>query len=242
MNDLLGFFRITGTVLGLLMLASCDKGNQQEGSWSHFFGLVDTVTVRDTVIVDKEVILHDTVKVEKKIVLRDTVVVEKEVIKRVEVPAEIPQRYKEALEQVNAESYAFTAYEGTVFRNINNLSVSVELNDDAQDVVFSQSARDKFELILRQSNIPISDYSNFFILLKIQVVKGDITSAFVVEVSLRETVIIYRDGMPYKRTVSVWRDFMYGFAGKNKIRDSVLDGIEYVAERVSNLYLSSNPR
>ena len=87
MNNLLDFFRITGIVLGLLILVSCSKRNQEEGSWSHFMGLVDTVTVRDTILV------------EKKIVFRDTVLIEKEVIKKVEVPAEIPEEYKRALEK-----------------------------------------------------------------------------------------------------------------------------------------------
>ena len=54
-------------MLGLLILVSCSKRDQEEGSWSHFLGLVDTVTVRDTIlkvdtlIVDREVILRDTV-------------------------------------------------------------------------------------------------------------------------------------------------------------------------------------
>ena len=51
MNNLLDFFRITGIVLGLLILVSCSKRDQEEGSWSHFLGLVDTVTVRDTILV-----------------------------------------------------------------------------------------------------------------------------------------------------------------------------------------------
>ena len=138
MNNLLDFFRITGTVLGLLMLASCDKGNQQEGSWSHFFGLVDTVTVRDTVIVDREVILRDTVIVEKKIVLRDTVLVEKEVIKEVEVPAEIPEHYKRALEIIRAEDAATTATDATIFSGMDRLIVDVFLNEDAKNIISEQ--------------------------------------------------------------------------------------------------------
>ena len=172
MNNLSDFFRITGIVLGLLILASCSKRNQEEGSWSHFMGLVDTVTVRDTIlkvdtlIVDREVILRDTVKVEKKIVLRDTVLIEKEVIKKVEVPAEIPEEYKRALEKLNAENFATTATDATIFSGMDRLNVRIFLNEDAKEIISEQRVRDKFELVLRGYGIPVlslDDYIPFWV-------------------------------------------------------------------------------
>ncbi len=119
MNNLLDFFRITGIVLGLLILVSCSKRNQEESSWSHFMGLVDTVTVRDTIL------KVDTLIVDREVILRDTVLVEKEVIKKVEVPAEIPEEYKRALEIVRAEDVAITATDATVFSGVDSLDVRI---------------------------------------------------------------------------------------------------------------------
>ena len=258
MNNLLYFFWITGIVLGLLILVSCSKRNQEEGSWAHFMGLVDTVTVRDTIlkvdtlIVDREVILRDTVKVEKKIVLRDTVFIEKEVIKKVEVPAEIPEEYKRALEIVRAENLATTATDATIFSGMDRLNVGIFLNEDAKEIISEQRVRDKFELLLRGYGIPVlslDDYIPFwvlsFIYFDMQVVydEDDNMGAYTIRLSVSENVIFYRDEKPYQKMVILWEGGgNFGYAGKDRIKDVLLRSIEQYAERVANLYLSANPR
>lgn len=252
MNNLLDFFRIVGIVLGLLILVSCGERDGGEGSWSHFLGLVDTVTVRDTIlkvdtlIVDKEIILRDTVKVEKKIVLRDTVLVEKEVV----VPAEIPEEYKRALEIVRAEDDAITATDATIFSGMDKLRVMVRLNDEAEEVISERRVRDKFELILRGYGIPVFslDYLSFwvsnYILFSMDVAyKDGNMGAYTVGVNFYETVIFYRDGKPYIKRVILWEGIgSVGYAGSRVIEDALLDAIEEQAERFANLYLSVNPR
>ena len=257
MNNSLDFFRITGVVLGLLILVSCSNRNQEEGSWSHFMGLVDTVTVRDTIlkvdtlIVDREVILRDTVKVEKKIVLRDTVLIEKEVLKKVEVPADIPEEYKRAFEKFKAENFATTATDATIFSGMDKLRVIVFLNEDAKEMLSEQRVRDKFELVLRGYGIPVLslDHIPFWasgvIYFDMQAIyrEDHKMGAYTIELSVFENVIFYRDGKPYEKRVILWDGGgSFGYAGRDKIKDALLSDIEQHAERVANLYLSVNPR
>ena len=253
-----------GVVLGLLILVSCSvlvscsERSQEEGSWSHFIGLVDTVTVRDTIlkvdtlIVDREVVLRDTVKVEKKIVLRDTVLIEKEVLKEVEVPAEIPEEYKRALEIVRAENLATTATDATIFSGVDRLNVRIFLNEDAKEIISEQRVRDKFELLLRGYGISVlslDDYIPFwvssFISFEMEVTynEDDNMGAFIIRSNVCEKVIFYRDEKPYEKTVILWEGMgNFGYAGKTVIKDALLRNIEQHAERVANLYLSVNPR
>ena len=224
-NNLLDFFRITGVVLGLLVMVSCSEGNREEGSWSHFLGLVDTVTVRDTIL------KVDTLIVDREVILRDTVLIEKEVIKRVEVPAEIPGEYKRALEIVRAEDAAITATDATVFSGVDSLDVRIFLNENAREIISEQRVRDKFELILRGYGIPVSNldsvslftkllgfnlWGSRFISLSMEVAYNDMevgysnVRMYVYTTQLRfdEVVIFYRDGKPYRRSgcfVGWWR-------------------------------------
>ena len=259
-NNLLDFFRITGVVLGLLILVSCGERDGREGSWSHFLGLVDTVTVRDTIL------KVDTLIVDREIILRDTVLIEKEVIKRVEVPAEIPEEYKRALEIVRAEDAAITATDATVFSGVDSLDVRIFLNENAREIISEQRVRDKFELILRGYGIPVSNldsvslftkllgfnlWGSRFISLSMEVAYNDMevgysnVRMYVYTTQLRfdEVVIFYRDGKPYRRSAVLWDGGgSYGYAGKQVIEDVLLDNIKERAERVANLYLSANPR
>ena len=253
MNNLLDFFRITGIVLGMLILVSCSKSNQEEGSWSHFMGLVDTVTVRDTIWV------------EKKIVFRDTVLIEKEVIKKVEVPAEIPEEYKRALEKFRAENSATTATDATIFSGMDSVNVRIFLNEDAKEIISEQRVRDKFELTLRGYDIPVFslDSASFFTrllgfdlwrpsLINFTMEVGHIKSGYgdnirtyiyTTRLEFQEEVIFYRDEKPYRERVVLWKGGGYlGYAGKLVIEEALLEVTEEYAEKVANLYLSANPR
>lgn len=227
----------------MLSVVGCGRGNQQEGFWSHFFGGVDTVTVRDTVTVDREVVLRDTVKimlrdtvkVEKEIVLRDTVVVEKE-----------------------PESIATYADEFTVFSGVDRLNIKVYLSEDAEDVISTQRARDRFEILLRGYGVPVSNFSyknkgaifyvnpDTMLNLVLDVVKGEDdlyhVYAYTTRVTFREEVIFYRDEKPNSIYATLWEDSYYGMAGSGRIEDVLLERIEAYAERVANLYLSANSR
>ena len=237
------FFRVTGIVLGLLILVSCSKRNQEEGSWSHFLGLVDTVTVRDTIL------KVDTLIVDREVVLRDTVLFEKEVIKKVEVPAEIPEEYKRAFEKFRSEYYATTASDVTIFSNIDELRVVVFLNDGAEKIISEQRVRDKFELLLRRYGIPLTPFrSSSYIYFSVNVVNRDNkNAAHTIELSLEEEVIFYRGDKPYRKTVTLWNgggNFGYVCNGNiwTHVEDAILEQTERSAERVANLYLSANPR
>ena len=239
--------RIIGVVLGLLILVSCSKRNEEEGSWSHL--------KVDTLIVDREVILRDTVLIEKE----------------VEVPAEIPEEYKRALEKFNAEDVATTATESTVFSGVDRLYIKIFLDEVAEDIISEQRVRDKFELLLRGYGIPVFNLDNStgytssglsavleyttalllknYISLSINAGYVDVgyqndirVYIYTTSVNFRERVIFYRDEKPYREDVILWEHDVLGYAGSRVIEDALLENIEEYAERVANLYLSVNPR
>ena len=248
MNNLLDFFRITGVVLGLLVMVSCSEGNREEGSWSHFLGLVDTVTVRDTI------------RVEKRIVLRDTVLIEKEVIKRIEVPAEIPDEYVRAMARFKAEEFADIGTEATIFSGVERLNVIIILNENAEEIISEQRVRDKFELVLRGYDIPVFSLDDTSLLLGFNFILSnyvvfsmdagyiDVNDnvrmyVYRTDLSFEEKVVFYRDEKPYRERVVLWDGGgNLGYAGSRVIEEALLGVIEQYAERVANLYLSANPR
>ena len=229
--------------VSLMLMTGCDRAEQKGGTGSWFSGArVDTVTVRDTITLRDTIVVVDTMLVEKKIILRDTMLVEKEVIKRVEVPAEIPAHYEKAWEREIAESIALSADEKTCFSGLNSMEVRVVINEDAKDILSEQRAKDKFELTLRRHGVPLSDFSNPYILLGVEAVWNNdkIIAAYIISVSLIEPLIFYRNQKPYKRFVTLWEQSSYGLAGKTIAKETFLESIEEKAERVANLYLSAN--
>ena len=227
-----------------MLMTGCDRARQKGETGSWFSGArVDTFTVRDTITLRDTIVVVDTMLVEKKIILRDTTLVEKEVVKRVEVPAEIPAHYEEAWERQIAESIALIANEKTCFSGLNSIEVHVTMNEDAEDILSEQRAKDRFELTLRRYGVPLANSANlYYLLLSIDALWNEdkIFASYVLGVELRESIIFYRDNKPHKRFVTLWKDSSYGYAGKDVAREGFLGYIEEKAERVANLYLSAN--
>lgn len=229
--------------VSLMLLTGCDRAGQEEGTGSWFSGSrVDTITVRDIITLRDTIVVVDTMLVEKKIILRDTILVEKDVIKRVEVPAEIPAYYEKAWKRQVAESIAKSADEKTCFSGLDNMEVRVVISEDAKDILSEQRAKDKFELTLRRHGVPLSDSSNPYIVLSINVLWNERNTIAIhsIAVDLIETLIFYRNQKPYKRLVTLWSDGSYGMVGKTFAKEAYLELIEENAERVANLYLSAN--
>ena len=234
---------LSSFAVSLILITGCDRAGQKGGTSSWFSGArVDTVTVRDTITLRDTIVVVDTMLVERKITLRDTTLVEKEVIKRVEVPAEIPTHYEEAWERQVAESTALIADEKTCFSGLGSMEVSVVMNEDAKDILSEQRAKDRFELTLRRYGVPLSNWSIPHLSLGIEALwnKQKTFAAFTISVSLTEPLIFYRDNKPHRRYVTPWEEYSYGYAGKDVARDAFLRYIEEKAERVANLYLSAN--
>ena len=234
---------LSALAVSLMLMTGCDRQGQKEGTGSWFSGTrVDTITVRDTITLRDTIVVVDTMLVEKKIILRDTMLVEKEVIKRVEVPAEIPAHYEKAWERLVAESIALIADEETCFSGLDSMEVKVVMNEGAKDVLSEQRAKDKFELTLRRYGVPLSKWSNPYLLLGIEALWNEEKRfvAFTINVSLKEPLIFYRNQKPYKRFIKSWEEIHYGYAGKDVARKAFLRYIEDNAERVANLYLSAN--
>ncbi len=228
--------------VSLMLMTGCDRAGEKGETGSWFSGSrVDTFTVRDTITLRDTIVVVDTMLVEKKIILRDTTLVEKEVIKRVEVPAEIPLFYENALKKLVAESLAPIADEETCFSGLNSIEVHVTMNEAAEDILPEQRAKDKFELTLRRYGVPLSNSANpYYLLLIIDALWNEdkIFASYVLGVELRESIIFYRDNKPHKRFVTLWRDSSYGYAGKDVARKGFLGYIEEEAEQAAKVLIT----
>ena len=185
---------LSALAVSLVLITGCDRAGQKGGTSSWFSGArVDTVTVRDTITLRDTIVVVDTMQVEKKIILRDTTLVKKEVIKRVEVPAEIPAYYEKAWERQVAESIALIADDKTCFSGLNNIKVYITMNEEAEDILSKQRAKDKFELTLRRHGVPLSDFSNRYLSLTLEAFWNDAKTmvTYTISVSLSEQLIFY---------------------------------------------------
>ena len=221
---------LSSFAVSLMLMTGCDRtGPKGSTSFGFFESRIDTIIVRDTVTV------RDTV------IVVDTLLVEREVEKKIEVPPEIPVHYERAWKRQVAELRADFADDKTCFSGLDSMKVSVEMNEDAQDILSSQRTKDKFELTLRRHGVPLSDSSNPYLVLQIQAVwDEDKALLFYTRVSLMESLIFYRNNEPHRNFVNLWENSGYGYVGKNAARETLLETIEARAERVANLYLSAN--
>ena len=134
------------------------------------------------------------------------------------------------------------------FAGIESVEVVVMVVEDATDVLSEQTARDKFELMLRKHGVPLSkeDSSSFCsdLCLILSVSAGwDEKERFffyILTASLHEPLVFYRNEKPHKRLVQLWEDVSYGVAGRKVARRVFIESIEEKAEQVANLYLSAN--
>ena len=215
--------------ISLVFLAGCDRAGQKGNADSGFLeARVDTITIRDTIVV------------------LDTVWVDREVVKRVvvpaEVPAEVPAYYKHAWQKQVAEEYAGWADEKTCFSGLDSMEVEISMTEDAKDILSEQRAKDKFELTLRRHGVPLSDFSNPYLWLSINALwdESKTWSTYGISVKLSEALIFQRNNKPHRRIVIVWQSGGHGYAGSRVAREALLDAIEEKAEEVANLYLSAN--
>lgn len=231
-------------VVSLMLMTGCDRTGKGSTSSGFFGARIDTITVRDTVTVRDTITMRDTVTVRDTVVVVDTVLVAKEVIKKIEVPAEIPVYYEEAWKRQVAELRADFADDKTCFSGIDSIKVVVGMNEDAKDILSEQRAKDKFELMLRRYGVPLSDSSNppYLLLINFEALwnKDKTLAVYIVELSLGQSLIFYRNNTPYRRVVRLWSNLSYGYAGSKVVRQGALEAIEEKAERVANLYLSAN--
>ena len=229
-------------ILSLMLMTGCDRTGKGSTSSELFGARIDTITVRDTVTVRDTITMRDTVTVRDTVVVVDTVFVEKEVVKKIEVPAEIPAYYEAAWNRQVAELSANLADDKMCFSGLDSVKVVVVMNEDAKDIFSEQRTKDKFELTLRRHGVPLSDLSNPYLSLSFQALWNEdkTLAAYVVELTLIELIIFYRNNKPHKRFVTLWQDMSYGYAGSKVARQSALEAIEEKAERVANLYLSAN--
>ncbi len=225
----------------ILLIVACDRAGENGSGRSRSSEVrTDTVIVRDTVVV------VDTTIVEKEIVKRvrsvDTLLVEKEVVRKIEVPAKVPEHYVRAWEIQIAKLSAAFADEKMCFSGLSSLAVDVDINEPAKEILSKQRVKDKFELTLRRHGVPLTDFSNPYLIVDVDALWNDFNTivTFHFQVTLAESLIFYRNDMPFQRVAGLWETGVFGRVGKDLARESFLNEIEEKAERVANLYLSAN--
>jgi hypothetical protein len=172
--------------------------------------------------------------------------VPKEVEKIVTVPAAIPQQYISAMRFVsNLNNCDFVKGDQVLF-GMKDVQVAYFVSD-LKGFISEDEVRDRFELILRKNNVPISPQSPNFIRVEVHGYWGDTLTptrdllTYQFEVSFVEPQTVLRGGRMHKAYLTVWSQGGYGTVGRANAAKDLFDRIELEAEAFANAFLAANP-
>jgi hypothetical protein len=176
-------------------------------------------------------------------------VVEKEVVKEVvkevinEVPAKISDEIKFKIDFYDRFWDAKTLEsQEMAFHGIQDFAVSVFLNKNTIETVDKDLIQNKFELTLQKNGVKINAKSTKSIDLIIEGLwdKDKVTCTYTQHVTLSERAWIIREkGAFHFALVDSWRAGVYGYAGKNRLQESLIETAEKQAEAIANIYLKN---
>lgn len=125
-----------------------------------------------------------------------------------------------------------------------DVKINYEINDAIKKVLSEDEIKAKFELALRRNNVSINPKSLNTVSLIVDGLWDD-TSGFVcysITTTVGEPQFILRAGLWRQSAVAVWSRGSYGYAGKQKANEGMLNQIEKMAELFANDFLSANPK
>lgn len=165
--------------------------------------------------------------------------------KSVEVPAELSDAQRKAIDFASRVFSApmLTSADEALF-SLNSLRVQVFLNDAVKKVVSEERIKNKFELILRQHNIPLDDKAPVALIVAYEGLwnENEVVLTYSDKLKLQQLVMIGRDGELRHGLATVWEEGGYGYAGSKVAEDSILKSTEAKAESFANRYLNSQKK
>lgn len=170
----------------------------------------------------------------------------KEIQKIIEVPANIPSEYIDALRIWNRISSASLVREDQVLFGMKDVRTYCTVDPRLQDLMSDDELKAKFELTLRRNNVPLNPNSQNAVHFRINgftdpSIKGLVV--FSTECSVFEVQPFYRDGEWRKTLLEMWsKGNGYGTVGKDKANETWAKEAERQAEVFANDFLTANPK
>jgi len=175
--------------------------------------------------------------------------VPKEVEKIVTVPAQISSDDQKLINLGAKLMDAVTnspIKDDQVLFGMKDVNVFYIIGDKIKEFVTEDEIKAKFELTLRRNNVPINPKSFNTVVFSVAGFSDDATKTLIsysTKCYVTEYQTIFRQGVCHQSLITVWeKGGFYGYAGKNKINDVMLDNAEKDAEMFANDFLSANPK
>jgi len=173
----------------------------------------------------------------------------KEVEKIVTIPAQISLDDQKLINLGAKLMDAFTnspIKDDQVLFGMKDVNVFYIIGDKIKEFVTEDEIKAKFELTLRRNNVPINPKSFNTVFFSVAGFSDDATKTLIsysTKCYVTEYQTIFRQGISHQSLITVWeKGEFYGYAGKNKINDVMLDNAEKDAEMFANDFLSANPK
>ncbi len=164
-----------------------------------------------------------------------------EKIKEVEVPAKLSDEQK-ALIDLGTRMLARRKLLKTedVLYKIPAFKIDIILDDSIKDQITEDRIRNKLELALRKSRIPIDNGAGATLTFEVYALWNKLTTQVSTSINLKvlDWVTLARDGDLRTAPVFIYQDNMIGYAGKIKIQELVLGVLDELSERFANKYLA----
>lgn len=160
------------------------------------------------------------------------------------IPLPIPADYVAAMDLLTKLTNATYVGEDQVLFNLKNVRVEYHLDDDIQKVITEDDVKARFELTLRQYNVPIDPDSKNVLIVTINGFFDPsqelLSDAFQCE--LDEVQLVCRGGEWHSASVRVWsKGDKFGYAGRDVANAQCVKTVQSLAEVFANDYLTANP-
>jgi hypothetical protein len=171
--------------------------------------------------------------------------VPKEVEKNIKVPAGIPAEYLAAMNFFQKMTNASYAPLEQVLFNMKDVCVACTLDEGVKQGMTEDEAKAKFELTLRQKNVPLKPNSANVVHLSIEGFFNTEQTmlTYTITCNVDEAQCIFRKGECHAAMVRVWtKGNSFGIVGKDKANEVLLNDVEKTAVMFANDFLSANPK
>jgi len=168
------------------------------------------------------------------------------VIKEIPVPAAIPQNYIDGDTFLKwVRNIPILASDDQALFAMDDIKVVYSLDSTIRQTLLEDEVKAKFELTLRNNNVPVNPDSRNRVNVSLTGFYNDAGTllCYALEVNVFESQLIFRNGEGRRGIVRVWsKGSSYGTIGKAKANDALLETVVKSAEVLANAYLSANPK
>ncbi len=206
--------------------------------------LVERSAVHQPLVVEVEKLVEvpKEIEVEKIVEVEIPKEIEVEKIVEIEVPAGLSEYQNEMIRYGEVLFNAIQLNETwEAFQNIESFRVSISVHDNAQEYANAEELQSKIELILRRNGIRLTEDARHILVFNVTGIwdLNKTVYSYHTDMSLVEYAYITRSGHLAQTHVSTWSQGYNGYAGRAKLRSSLLTSADDLSAFVANNILKA---